>query len=165
MGFGHARYDAEKLAQALGMDAATVKNAMSAARVGGAASVFKAEEKTMGTTNQKYASCQLSVAKRKDANSPWQQEFNGFVGFFGDAYKKIMSAEIPAKGLPIVILSGDVKTHYSKEKNTTYTNYYVYDFDIRETRSGQTGYRNAPSPKPAPASAAPADEDDSDLPF
>lgn len=82
---------------------------------------------------EKYADVSLSISrKNKDSGeyeTEWSDNFTRFIGKANDKLKDVK------EGDRIKLISTDVTNKYSKEKNVTYTNYKVFDF---ETLSGNT---------------------------
>lgn len=76
---------------------------------------------------EKYSVVELSVS-RKNKDGKYETDFSyKFVRFVGTAHQKLQGMTGDER---IKILSGDISNHYDKEKNTTYTNYVVFDFEV-----------------------------------
>ena len=83
----------------------------------------------------------LSISKKNKNTGEYEQEFGGYVRFAGfDAAKK---AALLQEGDRIQLGDVDVTNKYDKEKNVTYTNFTVFNFEIEEVNQ-------AASPSPAP---------------
>lgn len=97
----------------------------------------------------------LSISKKNKNTGEYEQEFGGYVRFAGfDAAKK---AALLQEGDRIQLGDVDVTNKYDKEKNVTYTNFTVFNFEIEEVNQ-------AASPSPAPA-VDDGEVDDGRLPF
>lgn len=95
-------------------------------KTGAYAKVWKVEK---GKGNFYVAN--LSTSK-KNADGTYETDWaNGFVTLVGSAAKKAEG------GLPDRVRIGEceVKNKYSKEKNTTYTNYLIYSFQEEEDKN------------------------------
>lgn len=95
---------------------------------------------------------ELSTSRKDKNTGEYSTDFSSkFVRFFGDAGDKAMSLE---RGDRIKIAECGVTNRYDKEKERTYTNFYVFDWE-------HTGDGNL---KPKPNNEA-FDGSDEDLPF
>lgn len=99
----------------------------------------------------KYTDIRISIS-RKLANGKYEQDFSGYVRLIGDAHQKASDLN---EGDRIKILSADVSSTYSKEKNVTYYSFKVFDFENAD------GSASAPSGEFFNV----AEEDDDELPF
>lgn len=106
-----------------------------------------------------YHIVELSTSKKDSRTGNYETDFsNKFVRFIGTAHELAKSLK---KGDTIKLGSCEVTNKYDKEKNTTYTNYMVYSFEIEGGNNktahtpakGNEGFMNIP------------DEVDSELPF
>lgn len=71
---------------------------------------------------------QISTSKKNKQTDQYETDFNSnFVRFIGTAHS--MAAKL-SDGDRIKIGSCEVTNKYDKEKNTTYTNYMVYSFEV-----------------------------------
>ena len=158
MGFSVATYNKKKLAEELGIEPSILKSALNASRMGGNMKIWRGEVKEQ--KGYRFFEAQASTSSRKDQDSPWETDWNGFVTFAGKAMDKILSIGIPEKGgLSIIVTSAAVKSKYDKARDRTYTNYIIYDFDTYESTSAPA--RTSSGAKPQPA----AEEEYADLPF
>lgn len=97
----------------------------------------------------------ISISKKNKNTGEYEQEFGGFVRFAGfEAAKK---AALLREGDRIKLGDVDVTNKYDKEKNVTYTNFTVFNFEIEEVNQ-------AASPSPTPA-VDDGEVDDGELPF
>lgn len=168
MGFGIATINRKRLAETLGVDAGVLENALNECRVGGLTRVWKGELRE--TKGFRFFNGQISTSSRKDENSPWEQDFSGFATFTGKALDKILNTGVQSgNAVNIIVTSATVKTKYDKAKNTTYTNYIIYDFEPMSSGGNQSSATAKPAAKPKPAAAsAPAanvEDPSDDLPF
>lgn len=109
----------------------------------------------------------VSASYKKQGTTEYVQDFGGWVEFRGDAYEKAKSL---VAGDRIKILQCDVKNRYVKEKNMTYTNFIVYDFENVTRNGSQTSSAatatTSKTKKTAPiAEEGEVDIDDDNLPF
>lgn len=92
-----------------------------------------------------YHVVSLSTSKKDKNTGKYETDFsNKFVRFIGTAHT--MATNLKA-GDTIKIGSCEVTNKYDKEKNTTYTNYLVYSFEIEGSNSS-----NAPTTPTTPPS-------------
>ena len=76
-----------------------------------------------------YFNAQISINRKKDDG--YETEFSSFVRLVGEASKKAESLNVE-DNLIIKLGDVDVTNNYVKEKNTTYWNCTVFDFDVVE---------------------------------
>ena len=169
MGFGIATINKKRLAEVLGVDAGTLEAALNQSRVGGMMRVWKGELREVN--GFRFFNGQVSTSYRKDEHSPWEQDFSGFATFTGKALDKILGMNVQdGNAANIVVTSATVKTKYSKEKNATYTNYIVYDFEPYASNGAPAKpvSKAKPAKNSGSAQAAASEEVDDpsdDLPF
>ena len=88
----------------------------------------------------------ISVSRKDRNTGNYEQDFGGFVAFVGTACAK------RALGLKerdrIKLGDVDVTNRYDKAKNTTYTNFNVYGFEMA-AGSGGSGQTQASTPAPS----------------
>ena len=86
----------------------------------------------------KYSDVRLSTS-RKNQSGEYETDFSGFVRFIGEAHEKAGALKEKDR-----IKLGDVSVTntYSKEKQTTYTNFQVYSFEMADG-SNQTNQYSA----------------------
>lgn len=105
----------------------------------------------------------ISISRKNKQSGEYETDFSGYVSFIGT------SAANKAAGLKerdrVRLGDVDVTTQYDKEKNTTYTNFKIFSFDMAD-EVGQTrpaAQTNMMTDDPEPTNI---DEyDDSELPF
>lgn len=93
--------------------------------------------------NEKYTDVQISVDKKNKQTDAWETDFSGFVRFIGEAHKKIADLPDGKQEKPFKVKAGDfeVTQRYVKDKNTTYTNFVMYDIQVE-----QGEVKNIPTP-------------------
>lgn len=98
----------------------------------------------------KAMNVRLSVSKKNKQTDQYETDFSGWCMFVGQANEK-------AKGLGeksrIKITEFEVTNKYDKEKNTTYTDVKVWDFEPQDGRP-----QAAAKPAFQTAAASPADD-------
>jgi hypothetical protein len=83
----------------------------------------------------KYTEVRGSTSRKND-NGEYDTDFSGFIRFVGDAHKK--ATDLKAKDR-IQIEAFEVTNRYNKEKNITYNNFIVYQYNKSdEVKSGAT---------------------------
>ncbi len=100
----------------------------------------------------------ISISKKNKQTGEYEQEFGGFVRFVGTATaRKAMSLKERDR---IKLGDVDVSCRYDKEKNTTYTNFTVFSFELPNES------KNEPAPKKEPEKTVDDGElEANDLPF
>lgn len=101
----------------------------------------------------------ISISHKNKQSGEYETDFSGFVGFFGTAAAK-KAAHLKERDR-IKINECDVRTYYSKEKETTYYNFNIYSFE-EQTGGGSGGGAQPRSPQPV---VDEGDMDDDSLPF
>lgn len=101
----------------------------------------------------------ISTSRKKKDTGEYEQDFSGFVSCLGaDAARKAMS--LKAGSDRIKLGNVEVTTRYNKEKKTTYTNFYVFTFELADGNI-KSNVRDYSEPD-----AVEGDEDDTgELPF
>lgn len=94
-----------------------------------------------GTGN--FTDVRISISKKNRTTNEYEQDFSGFVRFIGDAHKAAGSLK---EGDRIKIRECEVTNSYNKEKNTTYTNFAVFSFEMADG----SGQNNQAASKAAP---------------
>ena len=84
---------------------------------------------SISDTNTKV---RISVSRKNKDTGEYETEFSGFVNFYGTAVAS-RAARLKEKDR-IKLGEVDVTTRYSKEKNTTYTNYKVFSFEDADSK-------------------------------
>ena len=121
-------------------------------RTGAFAKVW--EVKPFSDTSTKL---RISVSRKNKQSGEYEQDFSGYVDAVGTAAAK--KAACLKEGDRIKLGDVDVVTKFVKEKNTTYTNYKMFSFEL----DGDTA---APKANTEPQPTVDSGElDDSRLPF
>lgn len=82
----------------------------------------------------------ISISKKNKQTGEYEQDFGGFVRFVGTATsKKALSLKERSR---IKLGEVDVSNRYDKDKNTTYTNFTVFSFEV----PGEEKKEDAPKP-------------------
>lgn len=87
----------------------------------------------------KYVEAQCSTSK-KIADGQYETDFSGFVRFVGHAFNKVKNM---SEGDSFKILQCGVTTQFVKEKNTTYTNYVVFDVEVGTNNGNKPQVNNS----------------------
>lgn len=101
----------------------------------------------------------LSVSRKNKQTNEYEQDFSGFVLAIGTAAAK--KASCLKQGDRIKLGDVDVTTKYDKERNTTFTNFKIFSFEMADASQNQQS-QTATEPQPV------VDEgeiDDNRLPF
>lgn len=85
---------------------------------------------------------------RKNNEGGYDNEFGGFVNFCGTAVAN-KAARLKERDR-IRLGDVDVKTFYSKEKDTTYYNFNVFSFETSEEMNGNSPQRSVQPSSPQP---------------
>ena len=79
----------------------------------------------------------ISISRKNKETGEYEQDFSGFVSFFGtSAAAKAMRLKEKDR---IKLNEVDTRTYYDKEKDRTYYNFNIYDFDIAEPFGNNNG--------------------------
>ena len=113
------------------------------------------EVKPISDTNVRL---RMSVSRKNKQTNEYEQDFSGFVTAVGTAAAK--KAASLKEGDRIKLGDVDVTTKYDKDKNTTYTNFKLFSFDV----DGGTTAHKASNTEPQP-SVDSGEVDDARLPF
>ena len=104
--------------------------------------------------NGNYTDARISISKKDKRTDQYVTDFSGFVRLVGAAHQSAGNLKERDR---IKIGDCEVTNSYNKEKNTTYTNYAIFNY---EDASGNGSNQNSANDF---ATMAPPDEDD--LPF
>lgn len=116
-------------------------------RTGAFATVWSVE--SVSDTNTKI---RISISRKNRNTQGYEQDFGGFVSCVGTAAaKKALSLK---EGTRIKLGDVDVSTTYNKEKNTTYTNFKLFSFDLADASATPS---DDPQPKKAVDDGEPSD--------
>ena len=108
-----------------------------------------------------YHIVSISTSKKNKETGEYETDFsNKFVRFVGAAHTMASNLK---KGDVIKLGNCEVTNSYSKERNTTYTNYVVYSFE-KESDGNITNTNQVPTPKSKDFMNIP-DGIDEDMPF
>lgn len=101
-------------------------------------------------------SLRISISTKDKQTGLYEQRFGGFVSCLGTA----MAAKARAlkNGDRIRLDRVDVENRYDKQRNTTYTNFNIWAFEVENQG-------NAPGTPPDHGDPAPYEEDDRPLPY
>ena len=105
--------------------------------------------------NDSVTKCRISTSRKEKGSDNYVQDFGGFVSFVGTACAK-KAARLKERDR-IKLGDVDVTNKYDKVKNTTYTNFNVFDFDMQNGSGGGSGSQ--------PAAQVDDGEPSSNLPF
>ena len=96
--------------------------------------------------NGNYTDVRISTSKKNKQTDQYETDFSGFVRFAGDAHKNASGLKEKDR---IKLGDCDVTNSYSKEKNVTYTNYVVFNFEMADgstpKKNNDTGFQNIPA--------------------
>ena len=110
-------------------------------RVGSYATVWSVEPKTDAWTK-----INITVSRKNKDTGEYDTEFRGFVDCFGTAVAK--KAAALTSGDRIKLGDIDVKTSYDKQKEISYTNFQLFNFELTSNESGDATAKKEPK-KPA----------------
>ena len=102
----------------------------------------------------------LSISRKNKQTGEYETDFSGFVSFVGTAAAK-KAAALKEKDR-IKLGDIDVTNRYDKEKNTTYTNFKVFSFEMQGENAAAAPAAASPEPQPQVDGG---EVDDSRLPF
>ena len=109
-----------------------------------------------------YLNVRLSISRKNKQTDQYEDDFSGFCDFIGAAKAK---GEKLKERDRIKLGDTDVTTWYNKEKNTTYTHFKVFDFEMADSAQGTAAKTNDEGKKPPVAVAEEGETDEDDLPF
>ena len=107
-----------------------------------------------------YADCQITTS-RKDQDGNYHTDFSAFVRFVGNAFNNI---DIVGERTRIHILSCAVQNKYDKEKEITYWNPVVFEFEIANSDNNSNAQKTVNNKENTNGNNNDSDEDDG-LPF
>lgn len=102
--------------------------------------------------------CRVSISRKNKNTGEYETDFSGFIDFVGTAAAK-KAAQLSERDR-IRLGDVDVVNRYIKEKNITYTNFKVFNFETQEEMDG--GVLDSVDPEPVVDNG---ELDDSNLPF
>ena len=142
---------------------------------------------------EKYTIARYSTSRKN--GDDYETDFSGYVRFINEAHRKLSDVEAPTlekgvslkdstkkyekatgtnfKGIPVQLTSVEVTNTYDKERETTYTNFIVWDFDLQDSNSSSGAKKttkkstksNSAKAKTKKANVDDEPLDDDDLPF
>ena len=92
--------------------------------------------------NGNYSEARISISKKDKNTGEYNTEFSGWVRLIGNAHQKVNTIK---NGDNVQLGDVDVTNRYVKDKNTTYVNYAVFDFN--PANSGGSGGGKATTKK------------------
>lgn len=102
----------------------------------------------------------ISISRKNKQTGEYETDFSGYVSFVGTAAAK-KAAALKEKDR-IKLGDIDVTNRYDKEKNTTYTNFKVFSFEMQGENAAAAPAAASPEPQPQVDGG---EVDDSRLPF
>lgn len=102
-----------------------------------------------------YVQARLSSSRKDKRNNTWVNS-NWFARFVGDCARRAADLEERDK---IIITNGTVENVYDKEKNRTWLNVTVFDFELNQSRQSNASSNQGDIDGFVPM------EDDVELPF
>lgn len=110
------------------------------------------------TQSDRWTRLRISISRKNPQTNEYETDFSGWVDCYGSSVAA-KAAKLKEKDR-IKILSCDISNKYDKEKNTTYWNPKIFDFEMAGSSSTGSGQRSSHA-----ASEGENDDDGSDLPF
>lgn len=108
-----------------------------------------------------FTKARVSINRKNKQTGEYETDFSGFIGFFGTATAK--KAACLKERARIKLGDVDVTNRYDKEKNVTYTNFKVFNFEMADgAQTQQTQSTTEPQPL---VDDGEIDDSDSRLPF
>lgn len=110
-------------------------------------------------TSDTLTKARISISRKNRQTGEYENDFSGFVSFVGTAAAK-KAASLKERDR-IKLCDVDVTNRYDKERNTTFTNFKIFSFEMVD---GSQAQQSAASTEPQ----HPVDDgeiDDSRLPF
>jgi hypothetical protein len=77
-------------------------------------------------SHERYLDVQLSTSRKNHETNQYETDFSGYVRFVGKAFEMGKNLRERDK---VKLLSCGVSNHYDKDKNVTYNNFVVFDYD------------------------------------
>lgn len=87
----------------------------------------------------------ITISRKNKQTGEYETDFSGFVSFVGTAAAK-KAASLKEKDR-IKLGDVDVTNRYDKEKNTTFTNFKVFSFDMQGESSAPPSNNTEPQPQ------------------
>lgn len=127
-------------------------------RSGSYATVWSVNKGKFPNTTQ----VRLSTSRKNKEKNEYETDFSGFCIFYGDAAKQ---AEKLKERDRIRLVSVDVSNNYDKSKDTTYTNYKVFEFEVPENDGNKRPEKTGGAKKRAALDDGEPELDDENMPF
>lgn len=99
-------------------------------RNGAYCKVWSVEPKT-----DTWTKCRISISRKNKQTGEYEQDFSGFVDFYGTAAAS--KASKLSEGARIKLGDVDVTSTYNKEKRVEYINYKCFSFDLEDGETKQ----------------------------
>ena len=86
-----------------------------------------------------YHEARATISKKNKETDKYDQEWSSFVRLVGKAHNQAKTLDISKN---VKIGSCDVTNKYVKEKNETYTNYVIFEFENADSNTGESTNAN-----------------------
>lgn len=113
--------------------------------------------------NDVNTKCRISISRKNRQTGEYEEDFSGFVSFFGSAAAK-KALQLKERDR-IKLGDVDVRSKYVKEKNTTYYNFNVYSFETQGEMNGGNSQGHSEQFQQNGRNVDDGEVDDSRLPF
>lgn len=113
--------------------------------------------------NDVNTKCRISISRKNRQTGEYEEDFSGFVSFFGSAAAK-KALQLKERDR-IKLGDVDVRSKYVKEKNTTYYNFNVYSFETQAEMNGGNSPGHSEQLQQNGRNVDDGEVDDSRLPF
>ena len=127
-------------------------------RTGAYATVWRTKE----TNSSKVTKAQISTNRKNRQTDEWERDFSHWVKFIGSANDKVATLGERAR---IRILECEVLADYNKEKETTYYDFVIYDFESVDSEIPTKGTKPAAKKQAFPDEPVDGDVSEDNLPF
>ena len=91
----------------------------------------------------RYSEIRISTSTKNKDTGKYEQDFGGFVRMCGQAHQQTSYLN---EGDRFKIVRCGVTNQYSKEKNTTYTNYLIFEIELNEDQESHQAALEAANP-------------------
>ena len=113
------------------------------------------------STSDTLTKARISISRKNKQNGEYDTDFSGFVSFVGTAAAK--KAAVLKEKDRIRLGDVDVTNKYDKERNTTFTNFKIFSFEMADASQNQQS-QTATEPQ-TNVDSGEIDDSDSRLPF
>lgn len=113
------------------------------------------------STSDTLTKARISISRKNKQTGEYDTDFSGFVGFVGTAAAK--KAAVLKEKDRIRLGDVDVTNKYDKERNTTFTNFKIFSFEMADASQNQQS-QTATEPQ-TNVDSGEIDDSDSRLPF